>query len=155
MKCQYIFILCNTTYFVTFPEVAIEVPQEIIVFEICQKDKGRFFRNVRGCNIFFKGLPTLMASSLRQFWRHIQKYAFFVVRLNIQYSRNSQWEVRMTVFDEVHLQLICIVSSSPYPSPSTPFPQMSRLSPIPLCRTASKTPGVYLFQPWCVSFPQF
>ena len=35
------------------------------------------------------GLPMLMASSLRQFCRHIQKYIF-------------QWEVHMIAFDEAH-----------------------------------------------------
>ena len=80
-----------------------------------------------------------MASSLRQFCRHIQKHAFFVVRFNIQYPRNSPWEVHMKCrwtlqkfsLMKLILQLICIVSFNSQSSPGTPFSQVSRCPTFP------------------------
>ena len=67
---RYIYIYCsywsNTTYLVTFPEMTIvRCSRRYLFFKIWRKDNRRIFRNVRGCNIFFRGFPVLMASSLR------------------------------------------------------------------------------------------
>ena len=66
----YRYIYCsywsNTTYLVTFPEMTIvRCSRRSIFLKIWRKDNRRIFINVRDCNIFSRGFPVLMASSLR------------------------------------------------------------------------------------------
>ena len=102
--------------------------------------------------IFFNSFPELMASYFRQVLQTYSEICFFLVQFNIQCPRNSQWEVHMKYWQnlwklslmiQLILQLICIISSNPQPSPGTPFPQMSHFSPMPPGRTTSKTPLLY------------
>ena len=79
---------------------------------ICQykKDNSRFFRNVRGCNTFFKGFPVLMVSSLRQVLQIYSERCIFCSAVQYIVSRKqpvgSAHEVLAesleTVFDEAH-----------------------------------------------------
>ena len=69
--------------------------------------------------IFFRGFPVLMASSLGHFCRHIQIYAFFVLRFNIVSKKQpveSAHEVSAdsseVVFDEAHFIVNLQVSSN-------------------------------------------
>ena len=136
----YFYILCNTPYFVLFPEVVIVSCSGRYI----QKGEGRVFRNVRGCNIFQGFARVNCQFNFTDIFRNMH---FFVLRFNTQCPRNSQWEVHMKRWWTLQklslmkllLQLIFIVSSKPWSSPGTPFPQVSHLSPILTGRTTSKT----------------
>ena len=132
--------------------------------KIWQKDKGKFFRNVRACNIFQR-FPRVNGQFFQTSFAGIFRNIFFLQcdSIQLQCPRNSQWEVHMKCWQNLWklslmmkliLQLICIISSNPQPSPCTPFPQVSHLSP---GRTTSKTPLLQTHhkQSQCVSFPQF
>ena len=65
----YIYVLCNTTYFLTFPEVAIVRCSRKYLFL-------KYGRKMR-LQYFFRGLPMLMASSLRQVLQTYSEIQFF------------------------------------------------------------------------------
>ena len=100
----------------------------------------QIFQKYQWLQYFFKGLPMSMAGSFRQVLQTYSEICFFVVRFNIQCPRNSHWEVlevqmkywqnlwKLSLMMKLILQLICIISSNPQPSPGTPFPQMSHFS---------------------------
>ena len=133
----YIYILCNKTYFVIFPEVAIVRWSR----KYWQKDKGRIFRNVRGCNIFSG-----------------------VCRVNGQFFNTILWSYSdICIFCSANQYIVSkkqLVGSAHEVSPDSSkivLDEMSHLSPLPPGRTTSKTPLIQTHQKQlqCVSFPQF
>ena len=62
----YIYILSNTKYFVTFPEVAIvRCSRKYLFFKYGRNIRAKFLGMLESA-IFFRSLPVLMVSSLRQ-----------------------------------------------------------------------------------------
>ena len=69
--------------FCIFPEVAIvRCSRKYLFLKYGRKTRAEFLEMLEAA-IFFRDLPVLIASSLRQFCRHIQVYAFLVVQFNI------------------------------------------------------------------------
>ena len=143
----YIYILCNTTYFVTFPKVAIVRCSRKYLLLKCGRQIRVEFLEMLEVAIFSQGFARVNGQLFKTILQTYSEYAFLVVRFNIFCPTNSQWEVHMRCrrtlqklsMMKLILQLICIVSSNPQPTPVTSFPQVSHLCPIPPGRTTCKT----------------
>ena len=67
--------------FCTFPEVAIvSCSRKYLFLKYDRKIRAKFLEMLEA-TIFFRGLPVLVASSLRQFCRHIQKLSLMKIIL--------------------------------------------------------------------------